>query len=83
MRFYCLVVFFCLAQSVTAGASKRPNILLILADDLGYGDVGCFNSESNIATPNLDRLAAQGMRFTDAHSPCTAHLSTLMSSSAG
>ncbi|MCP4786825.1 MAG: arylsulfatase [Fuerstiella sp.] len=71
MRFYCLVVFFCLAQSVTAGASKRPNILLILADDLGYGDVGCFNSESNIATPNLDRLAAQGMRFTDAHSPCT------------
>jgi arylsulfatase A-like enzyme len=45
--------------------------VLILADDLGYGDVGCYNSESSIPTPNLDRLAKQGMRFTDAHSPCT------------
>jgi len=51
--------------------SNTPNILLILADDLGYGDVGCYNPDSKIPTPNLDKLAGQGMRFTDAHSPCT------------
>ncbi len=49
----------------------HPNILVILADDLGYGDVGCYNPQSKIPTPNLDRLATQGMRFTDAHSPST------------
>lgn len=48
-----------------------PNILFILADDLGYGDVACYNPDSNIPTPNLDRLAAEGIRFTDAHSPST------------
>ena len=48
--------------------ARKPNILLILADDLGYGDVGCYNPESRIPTPNIDRLAAEGMRFTDAHS---------------
>ncbi len=46
-----------------------PNIVYILADDLGYGDLGCYNSTSKIPTPRLDRLASQGMRFTDAHSP--------------
>lgn len=50
---------------------SRPNILLILADDLGYGDVRCYNDQSKVATPHLDRLAREGMRFTDAHSPCT------------
>jgi arylsulfatase A-like enzyme len=55
-----------------ADAPKRPpNIVIILADDLGYGDVRCYNSDSKVPTPNLDRLAAQGMRFTDAHSPAT------------
>jgi len=54
-----------------ARRSSAPNILLILADDLGYGDVGCYNPESKIPTPNLDRLARQGLRFTDAHSPST------------
>ena len=54
-----------------ANASQPPNIVLILADDLGYGDVACYNSESRIPTPNLDRLALDGMHFTDAHSPCT------------
>ena len=49
----------------------KPNIIMILADDLGYGDVGCYNSESRVPTPNLDRLARRGMRFTDAHSPST------------
>ncbi|NQT94418.1 MAG: arylsulfatase [Lentisphaerae bacterium] len=48
--------------------NNKPNIVYILADDLGYGDVACLNPEGKIATPHLDRLAAEGMRFTDAHS---------------
>src|SRR6267154_1291236 len=52
-----------------AAAADRPNIVVILADDLGYGDLGCYNAQSKIPTPNLDRLAAQGIRLTDAHSP--------------
>ena len=48
-----------------------PNIVLILADDLGYGDVGCYNDQAKAPTPHLDKLATQGMRFTDAHSPST------------
>ena len=59
------------SQASIAGLKPRPNVLLILADDLGYGDVGCYNPESRIPTPNLDQLAREGMRFTDAHSPCT------------
>jgi len=53
------------------GAEKPPNILFILADDLGYGDVACYNPESKVPTPHLDRMAEEGMRFTDAHSPST------------
>ena len=49
-------------------AADKPNVLIILADDLGYGDVQCYNPErGKIPTPHIDRLAAQGMRFTDAH----------------
>ncbi|MFH5806594.1 arylsulfatase [Alienimonas sp. DA493] len=59
------------AGAAAAEETERPNVLVILADDLGYGDVSCYNPESRIATPNLDRLASQGMRFTDAHTPCT------------
>ena len=47
----------------------RPNIIYILADDMGFGDMGCNNPASRIPTPNLDRLAAEGMRFTNAHAP--------------
>ena len=54
-----------------AGAAEQPNVLVILADDLGYGDLGCFNATSTIPTPNVDALAGQGMRLTDAHSPAT------------
>ena len=57
-----------LAALAAAGAS-RPNILVILADDLGYGDTQCYNPErGKIPTPGIDRFAAQGMRFTDGHS---------------
>lgn len=48
-------------------APKKPNIVLILADDLGYGDVGCYGA-TKVKTPNIDRLASEGRRFTDAHS---------------
>lgn len=52
-------------------AAERPNVLLILADDLGYGDLRCYNEKSKVETPNIDHLAREGMRFTDAHSPAT------------
>ncbi len=52
-----------------ASSRQSPNIILILADDMGYGDPGSYNPDSKIPTPHMDRLAAEGMRFTDAHSP--------------
>jgi arylsulfatase A-like enzyme len=58
-------------SSPVAEPSSRPNIVVILADDLGYGDVNCYNDRAKVATPNIDRLAREGMRFTDAHSPAT------------
>ena len=69
-RLLWIAVF--LTLPVSGGAQElppRPNIVLILADDLGYGDLGCYNDESKVPTPHLDRLAAEGLRFTDAHSP--------------
>lgn len=57
------------AAAAASGATAKPNILYILADDLGWGDLGCYNRASQIPTPNIDRLARQGMRFTDMHSP--------------
>ncbi len=53
------------------GKSAEPNIVVILADDMGYGDPGAYNPSSKIPTPNIDRLAKQGMRFTDAHAAGT------------
>ena len=50
----------------TPAPAKPPNVLLMIADDLGYGDVGCFGGA--IPTPHIDRLCREGMRFTDAHS---------------
>ena len=54
---------------MSSGAEQRPNIVYVLADDLGWGDLGCYNPESKIPTPNYDRVAAAGVRFTDMHSP--------------
>ncbi len=54
----------------TSIGEKRPNIIFILADDLGYGDVGCFGQKI-IQTPNIDRMAQEGMRFTDHYAGST------------
>ena len=58
-------------QSLWADEAKNslPNIVFILADDMGYGDLACQNPDSKIPTPNLDRFAHEGVRFTDVHSP--------------
>ena len=57
------------APLMRSAAGGRPNIVYILADDLGWGDLGCYNASSAVPTPNMDRLAGQGVRFTDMHSP--------------
>ncbi len=64
------------ATAALAGCAARgpaierfPNVVIILADDMGYGDPTCYNASSKTPTPNIDRLAAGGMRFTDAHAP--------------
>jgi arylsulfatase A-like enzyme len=65
IRFLSLIVAFIHCSLVVA--AERPNIVLIYADDLGYGDVGCYGA-TEVRTPNLDRLAREGLRFTDGHS---------------
>ncbi len=71
MKFLSTLFFLCTLGSGFSAANKQPNILLILADDLGYGDVACYNPESKVPTPVLDQMASDGIRFTDAHSPAT------------
>ncbi len=58
-----------LAASSLDAAPSKPNIVYVLADDLGWGDLRCYNPESAVPTPNADRLAGEGVRFTDMHSP--------------
>lgn len=71
--FICLMLGLvaALGGSALRSHAEQPNIMIILTDDLGYGDIACYNPESKVPTSNIDRLAAQGMRFTDAHSPAT------------
>ncbi len=59
-----LLLFVLLAWTADAVSAERPNIVYVMADDLGYGDLGCFG-QKRIKTPNIDRLAAEGMRLTD------------------
>ncbi len=67
---WIIVLAACLGVSSSCGAAAPPNVLFILADDLGYGDLGCYGQKL-IQTPNLDRLAAGGMRFTQAYAGAT------------
>lgn len=66
-RFAFLFIAF-IITSFTNAQNPHPNIIYILADDMGYGDVSCLNKDSKIHTKNIDALAAEGMKFTDAHS---------------
>lgn len=59
------------AQENEGAPAALPNIVVVYADDLGYGDLSCYNPRAAYRTPNIDRLAREGLRFTDAHSPCT------------
>ncbi|HYE33757.1 MAG TPA: sulfatase [Methylomirabilota bacterium] len=77
---WAVVALLCLAARAVHGAETPPNIILIFADDLGYGDLGCYGAK-NIRTPNIDRLAKQGRRFTSfyvAQPVCTASRAALM-----
>ncbi len=56
-------------ETTPGSAPELPNIVIILVDDMGYGDPACFNPDSKIVTPHIDRLAQAGMSFTDAHAP--------------
>jgi len=58
---------FLLSTDTSFAVDQPPNVVLIFADDLGYGDIGCYGA-TKVRTPNIDRLAAEGRRFTDAHS---------------
>lgn len=66
-----IVALLVMVCSNACATDTNPNILLILADDLGYGDVSCYNAQSKVPTPRIDQLAREGMRFTDAHAPST------------
>jgi arylsulfatase A-like enzyme len=65
-RLLCLLLAAAFAPLAFGAAATKPNIILIYADDVGYGDLGCYGAKS-VATPHLDRLAQRGLRFTDAH----------------
>lgn len=66
---YFMVILVIVSWTTPGQAAPLPNIVFILADDMGYGDVHALNPKSRIPTPHLDRLAASGMTFTDAHTP--------------
>jgi arylsulfatase A-like enzyme len=70
MRFVALLLLFSTTPKVFAAtASEKPNVIIFFMDDMGYGDCRAYNSESKVALPNIERLCANGIRFTDAHSP--------------
>ena len=61
-----LLCFFSIHKLTDAQSAQKPNIIIIIADDLGYGDVSCYNT-GRIQTPHIDQLAKKGIRFTNAH----------------
>src|SRR5437870_4451703 len=81
MKSIAAIVFGAISTAIVhAAPAEKPNIVFILADDIGYGDFGCYGA-TKVKTPNVDRLAAESLRFTDAHSPaavCTPSRYALM-----
>ena len=69
LRFLLFLSLFSLGREPRVALDELPNIVLILADDMGSGDPRCANADSKVPTPSLDRLAREGVRVTDAHSP--------------
>lgn len=69
MRIASFLLVLAILALNSGTATGHPNIIYILADDFGYGDTSCYNPESKIQTPHIDRLATEGMRFLDAHTP--------------
>ena len=65
----CLISAVHAAGNDPDGSSPLPNVLLVLADDMGWGDARVYNPDSRIQLPNIEQLAAEGMRFTNAHAP--------------
>ena len=68
-----IVVLLLTVAAVPLSADERPNIVMIMADDLGFADIGCYGSE--IATPRLDQLAGRGLRFTQFYNTAKCHSS--------
>ena len=68
LTFSVLATLICWVTVLSAAAATKPNVVILYADDMGFGDLGIQNPESKIPTPNLDKLASEGTRFTDAHS---------------
>ena len=78
---FCLGLLLLAIPVCCFAAAAKPNIIIILADDMGYGDLACYGNPA-IRTPNLDRMAAEGLRFTEfcaAQSYCTPSRAALRS----
>ncbi|MGY8640993.1 MAG: arylsulfatase [Verrucomicrobiales bacterium] len=76
IRFLALIIFF--TTALTSRAADQPNIILIMADDMGWSDIGCYGSE--ISTPNIDRICSEGMQFTNFYNnaKCTTTRASLL-----
>ncbi|MGY8644122.1 MAG: sulfatase family protein [Verrucomicrobiales bacterium] len=76
-----LLLLVCIILSASAFSADRPNSVIVLADDMGWGDPQCYQADSKIPTPAIDRLAAEGLKFSDVHTPssvCTPTRYTLL-----
>ena len=80
MRILCAILLTIIPAFGQAAAAEKPNIIVIMADDLGYGDIGCYGAKpKNLKTPHIDKLATNGLRFTSGYcsaSTCTPLPST-------
>ena len=63
------ILLIVLVTRFNSSGAEKPNIIFILADDVGIGDIKCYYEPSKVTTPNIDKLATEGMRFTQAYAP--------------